>query len=523
LYFLLAAESSFLIGSRKEELVDKGSELRGDKVLGDHKCLFYKILYTISTLPLWLRPNIEKQHLHIVNFGNGSVIDGESTNESFGAGDRRLSVMVDEMGRMEPRIAQSIRETLSDVTNCVVYNSTHFYGKGHPFARLCTGGKVKVVKLPWYLNPVKKEGLYSSPDLNLVDIKDLEYYKTKRPDFNWNTTKASEIKKLTGVSFVADGSGKLRSPWYDREVARRDARDVAQNIDMNPAGSGDMFFDPAVINQHRQRFAKNPSWEGDIAYDVHRRYGLSGVRFELVGRQRLKWWGDLDAQLRPAQDVNYIIACDVAMGTGASNSVAKIYDVNNSKLIGMFVSASIPPEEFGEYVVALCRWSGGACGRPYLIWEATGPGRAFEARVAQLGYEFVYRDKGKRGWYSNKQLKYELLLGARVALANALKKDAKPALAVCDEDTLREYEDYVFTESGDIATSMSIDEDSGARMAHGDRVIPDGLYVLALKYQAKAAISQPAVQSLQWRWAQAERMKENNEEPWLIKSGENKW
>jgi hypothetical protein len=211
------------------------------------------------------------------------------------------------------------------------------------------------------------------------------------------------------------------------------------------------------------------------------------------------------------------------MGTGASNSVAKIYDVNNSKLIGMFVSASIPPEEFGEYVVALCRWSGGACGRPYLIWEATGPGRAFEARVAQLGYEFVYRDKGKRGWYSNKQLKYELLLGARVALANALKKDAKPALAVCDEDTLREYEDYVFTESGDIATSMSIDEDSGARMAHGDRVIPDGLYVLALKYQAKAAISQPAVQSLQWRWAQAERMKENNEEPWLIKSGENKW
>ena len=538
LYFLITTESGFLVGSRKEELVDKATEIRGTRVLGDHKCLFYKILYTIATLPIWMRPKIEKQHLHIVNLVNGSAIDGESTNESFGAGDRRLSVMIDEFGRIDPKIAQSIRETLSDTTNCVIYNSTHFYGRGHPFARLCTGGKVKVVKLPWYVNPVKNQGIYRSPDLNEVEIKDLDYYKNlygnviTQPIWKYSDLENSMILRYPEADFsmVADGSGRLRSPWYDREVARRDARDVAQNIDCNPIGAGDMFFDPDVIQLHRQRFACKPDSVGDITYDTHKRYGLCNIRFlPDGGRRRLSWWGELP-DARPIQRYNYVVSCDVAMGTGASNSVAKVYSVNESKLVGIFVSPFIAPEEFAEYVIALCRWVGGSSGRPYLIWEGTGPGQAFESRVVQLDYTFIYHErderaevrkkKTRRGWFSNREIKYDLLLGLRAALGNGLKKDMRPALIIPDEDTLREYEDYIFFENGDIGSTMTMDDASGAKQAHGDRVIPDGLYVLALGYQPKALMQEAehSVQSLAWRWKQSERQKEVSEEPWLLEA-----
>jgi len=537
LYFLIAGESGFLVGSRKEELVDKATEIRGSKVLGDHKCLFYKILYTIATLPLWLRPRIEKQHLHVVNLGNGSVIDGESTNESFGAGDRRLSVMIDEFGRIDPKIAQSIRETLSDTTNCVIYNSTHFYGRGHPFARLCTGGKVKVVKLPWHVNPVKNAGLYFSPDLNKVAIKDVDYYKSRFPliAFNSEVSRYSDLENSMFLRYpeaefgmVADGKGNLRSPWYDREVARRDRRDVAQNIDCSPVGAGDMFFDPEVISLQRQQFARKSDYLGDVVYETHKRYGLSDIRFlPDGGRRRLSWWGELP-DLRPVQRYNYVVSCDVAMGTGASNSVAKVYSVNESQLVGIFVSPFIAPEEFAEYVVALCHWVGGSSGRPYLIWEGTGPGQAFESRIVQLDYTFIYHErderaevrkkKTRRGWFSNREIKYDLLLGLRAALGNGLKKNLRPALIVPDEETLREYEDYVFFENGDINSTMTMDDTSGARLAHGDRVIPDGLYVLALTYQPKALVleAEQNVASLAWRWRQAEKVKETADEPWLL-------
>jgi len=144
LYWLLVPDSLFLVASRKEELV------------GNRNCLFYRFLYLNNTLPDWLKvKNALKTHLHYENPNNGSTIDGESTNPNLGAGLRALAVMLDEFGRVEHSVAQSIRETISDVTGCAIYNSTHWYGRGHPFAKLLYSGKLEVVELPWYKNPAK--------------------------------------------------------------------------------------------------------------------------------------------------------------------------------------------------------------------------------------------------------------------------------------------------------------------------------------------------------------------------------
>jgi hypothetical protein len=511
LYFTLVPESIFLVGSRVEELVDKA---------GNQKCLFWKLKYMLDKLPGCIKPTMIKTHLHLENPANGSAIEGESTNENFGAGSRALAVMLDEFGRVDAKIAQSIRETLSDTTECVIYNSTHFYGKGHPYAKLMRSGKVKVVTLGWEHNPAKNLGLYRSPALNIIEIKDVDFYRKKyigcfdeiEP---MQPVKLSELEKelLTypkahDLSFVADGgesnAGGWRSPWYDAECNRRDRRDVAQNIDRNPAGAGDNFFDDRVLERIRTDHIRAPKVAGEVEYELDAKKSPKLYNIKFVpegGKKRLKWWGDLQAG-RPIQHHNYIVGCDISLGMGVSNSTAGIYDVNTREEIGFFACPNTPPESFADQVVAICKWVGGAV-KPYLIWEANGPGGSFEKRVRWHGYDFVhsstderisYRPRNKKhGWYATRDSKYDMLLELRIALSEGLKtRPEYKSLKIYDEAGLSELSDYIFYENGQIGPSESLDDDAGARSAHGDRVIPKGLYVIALNEQPRAALKERA-------------------------------
>lgn len=531
LYWLLVPESMFLVGSRKEEFVDKS---------GDHKCLFYKFQYLAEKLPSSLRPMTEKTHLHYANLYNGSVIDGEATNPSMGAGDRRLSVLIDEFGRVDHSIAQSIRETLSDTTDCVIYNSTHFFGRGHPFWKLRASGKIKVHLLPWWKNPVKNAGLYKSPDLNVIELADADYYKNAYSVNLPSRFKLSEIEVVLlsegvspDISFVADGSNKWRSPFYDAEEKRRDPRDVAQNLDMNPMGAGDMFFDPQGCQRIRAEHIRKPDFTGEIRYKLNDKDRIRDIKFgENVGRNRFFWWGQLEAG-RPKQDHNYIVACDISLGTGASNSVAGVFDVNTHEQVGMFVCPNTPPESFADQVIAICLWCGGATKKAYLIWDGTGVGGSFDRRVWWHGYNFVYtrtderilyRPKSKtRGYHFSRESKLDLLTELRIALNEGLKKDSShhKAIILHDENTVREVEDYIFYENGDIGLSGSVDEPSGARAAHGDRVIACGLYVVALSEQPKAALKEKiklSEGSFGYRIYQRkiEAEKSRGSSPWII-------
>lgn len=510
LYFLVVPETSLLVGSRKEEYVDAGCQLNYDnaRVSGSPRSIFHKILYSFATGPLWLRPRIHKTHMHMENLENGSILDGESTNENFGAGDRRTAILLDEFGRVDHKLAQNIRESVADVSDCVIYNSTHFYGQGHPYAKLRFSGKLKVVLLPWYKNPEKKRGLYRSPALDEIEIADESFYQNNWPDTFPKRFVLSKIERelLTDTrddfpSFIADGGDKWRSPWYDREEARRDPRDVAQNIDMNPAGAGDNFFDHYVIQRIRTDLVREPEFVGEVEFDYTPRGRLQNVRWrENGGHKRLKWWGALPFD-RPRQDHNYIVACDIALGNGASNSVAKVYDVNKRECVGSFISSQLSPSTFCDHVIAICHWVGGSCGQPFLIWEANGPGTAFDNRRRNHQYSYVYvdanyklksRKKSKKpGWYSTGDSKYNGLLQLREALFESIKTDKLGLYLVThDEDTVAEYEDYIVYDNGDIGLSGCVEDTAGARKAHGDTVIPDLMALYAMREQPKAATMQ---------------------------------
>ena len=518
LSWLLDPESQFLVGSRKAEFVDKGVEVKEGRISGDHKCLFHKILYGIVNLPNWIRPPLYKTYMHVENELNGAVIDGESTNENFGAGDRRTSVLVDEHGRCDYRIAQALTENLSDVTKCVIYNSTHFYGISHPYNKLLTSGKIKVMVLPWDKNPVKNYGLYRSPDLNIIEIKDINYYRKKYPKcfdniesmipFRLSELEVDLISKglQPDISFIADGGlkneGGWRSPWYDKEEERRlTRRDMAQNVDRSPMGSGDMFFDAGTLRKIRTETMKPANYVGEVLYKFNKNGKIDNPKFrENAGKKRLKWWGKL-INGRPEQKHNYIVACDISGGTGASNSVAQIYDVNTREQVGEWTCPNTPPESFAEQTIAICKWVGGAAKKAYLIWEANGPGGSFENRIIWHGYNFVYtrkdergkirKQKNSRGWWSGRTQKFDLLLELDIAMAEGLRTNPKHrAIIVRSEDSLKELEGYITAENNSIIPGQCIDDSAGARAAHGDRIIPLALIILALTEQPKAALKQ---------------------------------
>lgn len=522
-HFLLDPESQFLVGSRKAEFVDKGVELVEGRLIGLHKSLMHKLCYAVTTLPKWMQPNLLKTYMLLQNMDNSSVISGEATNENFGAGDRQGAVLVDEYGRIDHNMALNINDSIHDTSPCVIFNSTHFWGVEHPYNQLINQkfGTVKVIVMPWSQNPTKNKGLYLSPEYDVVEIKDIDYYRKEIPEVfdgiePMTSFKVSDLrrkhadqpwfKKLEKIEFIADGGdsneGGWRSLWYDHVRRTRRDRDVACNIDRRPRGSGSSVFTTATLHRIEQKCLYLPRFKGDVIVGRDKEFRVRSGKIVQGGVGRLRWWKGLENG-RPRQDHNYIVGCDIGLGRGASNSVASIVDVNTSEEVGKWICPNTAPESFADTVIALCKWIGGKTKEPYLIWESNGPGVIFESRVVANQYNFLYvrrdekakrkKKKNKLGWNSSKGqdgTKYMLMMDLDVALKEGLEdKPMRKFIKMFDVQNIREMETYLFNGAGTPHPARTIaDEDTDASAAHGDRVIALGLCVLALEYQPRAAI-----------------------------------
>ncbi len=507
--WLLMPDTTLLIASRKEEYVWKK---------GNPDTLYWKLIYMHKNLPLWVQPPLrqgrELSERHMLNPVTNAVIDGESTNADLGAGGRRQSVFCDEFSRVNPPDAESIAETISDTTPCRIFASTPT-SRGHPFGKLRFSTKIPVFTMAWYRHPWKKRGLYRSPDINTVIILDIEYYQQRWPEVfnqykNEEPIKYSDLEKQMlftviksvdkfKLGFVADGNDKLRSPWYDREDKRRTPRDRATNIDIDYVGSGDMVFTADVLRRMIEEGCRPPDVEGELKYRVFTDEILDVKLERQTGRNRFKWWGPL-AGSRPPQHHNYIVGCDISMGTGQSNSVASIYDCDTHIKCGRWTCPNTSPTHFAELAVALGKWVGGSTGKAFLIWESNGPGQIFAQRVNELGYDFIYRTREEKipsrrrkrtpGWYSSGDNKLNMLSGYDAALDAHFKRGMETkAFFNPDVQALREAEDYIFYPSGKGTGPSSCQADEGgAKAAHGDIVIADGLCCLARWDQPRASI-----------------------------------
>jgi hypothetical protein len=441
---------------------------------------------------------------------NNSRITGETTNESFSAGSRSTAILLDEFGRVDYSVAESIDGSVHDVSGCVIYSSTHWLGQNHMFNRALEKYSTTNISLMWYDNPTENMGLYETPEPGQIRVLDLPYYQKRCPDVfakveSGDVLVYDDIKHRLppDVKFIADGlkgvPSPYRAPWFDKEEEKRkgNKRDFVCNVCGTALGASDTPFDHGVLTEIKKRYVRRPDYKGELLYDLDRSDRI--VEDSMVfcpgrGSKRLSWWGDLPFD-RPDQRHNYVIACDPSYGLGSANSASVIVDVNTREQVGAWADANTKPEEFADQMVALAYWIGGIA-PCYLIWESTGGcGSMFEQRVTFQGYANVYTQRredsktrkktNKFGWNATGKTKDALLGELGIALSGGLAGITEyKALIIRDKYLYEELCDYIFREKGTGAVaSKKADLSTGALERHGDRVIAAGLCVLAYKEQ----------------------------------------
>lgn len=495
---------SFLMGSRVEDYVDKAD---------NPKSLFWKIDFFQRNLPPWLMPpgfsyTEHRRKMHLLNPVNGNVIDGESTTKNFGRGDRRTGIFCDEFAAIEE--GNAVLASTRDVTRSRLFNSTP-QGINNAHYDLHQTD-IKVLRFHWTDHPGKSKGLYrTADDGSLLILDKAGYPEDYQP--------------------ILDG--KIRSPRYDEECKRASPREMAQEWEIDYLGSGQQFFLAGAVQESIRKFARPPMLIGDLEYDSVTAEPI-GFREDLQGRLRL--WFLLDKDGNPPRDHKKVVGCDVAAGTGASNSAGCGYDaVTNEKLLE-YVNPYIRPEEFAKQMIAIARWLGveeeiiNAHGErvktltgAYLVWESNGPGRQFGSRVMDLRYGNIYYRKreeaiGKKvsqipGWAATKETKLTLLGDYRAAVEKGqCVNRSKEALEECLE--------YIFDPQGGVSHSRegNAEDPSGAKANHGDRVTADALAWRGMsERKSKPKLPKPEVPigSLAWRIEQrkATKLKLNRELP----------
>ncbi len=266
---------SALLASRKDDLVD---------TRGDPDSLFEKLRFNLRRQPQFMLPRgfdwgrHDKSKL-LINPSNGSTITGESTTGDVGRGARKNCVFVDEAAAISPAEQEKIDASTADTSPCRIWGSTP-RGDTNTFHRKCHSDSTRRFDVHWSRHPTKSEQLY----------QEIEF---------------------TGGRVVP---GRLRSPWYDREIIRRDWPGwmVAQELDISFSGSTATIFDANVLIAWKQ------SKPAAIAarWPEHRRDGESALYI----------------YEEPVKGEQYIVACDPAGSEPVSGSHVGIHVIKVSTM-----------------------------------------------------------------------------------------------------------------------------------------------------------------------------------------------
>lgn len=434
---------SFLLVSRKEELVDK---------TGDPKALMWKIDFIHKNLPGWLMPTIGRSNLHFFSYDTASTIDGEATTGEVGRGDYRTAIFMDEFAAVKP-IADGYRALASTQgsTRCRIFNSTT-QGPGNAYYDQKKKGTPRI-SLHWPLHPIYSEGLTTGAD------------------------------------------GKPTSPWYEGECVRSAHPSlIARELDMDDEGAEDNFFETKILNDH-MRHTCEPYVEGELIFDPDT---FEPTEFIERTGGRLRLWVELTDDFGPPHS-DYVVGIDVSAGTGSSNSTAVVGDKKTGHQVAEFVDNQMPPEKFADFSVALAKWFKTSTRRDdvpeegaYVVWENNGPaGKIFSRRIMDSGYRHFYSKQREDtlskkgtdapGWVTTRTTKALLLGDLRIALRDNL-------FIVRSSRLLNECRMYVYSGAGgDIIHAKSRFtglEPSGAGESHGDIVIGGGLAWQGMKSTA---------------------------------------
>jgi len=240
--------------------------------------------------------------------------------------------------------------------------------------------------------------------------------------------------------------------------------------------------------------------------------------FELNPKGKLYLWFNMEGasglltDRKFFQGKRFAIGADVSMGTGASNSVASVLDLDTGRKVAVWRDAWTEAGKFTDTVIALAKWANGA----KLIWDSSGPaGRMFSMRVVEHSYTNVYyrvdeekfrqRISSNPGYFLNPSDKAVLLRDYREALEKRIFLNPS-------EWGMKETLQFVVKEGGVVEHSQALNsqDPSGNGAAHGDEVIADALCSRLRSIKAgtiESTLKDAPWMSPQWRFEQEEKHK----------------
>ena len=175
LYRFLLFDEDFLVGSRKEDLVD---------TIGNINTLFERLRYMIKTMPQWIveycRFDIRDSGYMKIYKQGGAAITGESMNANFSRQGRYKAILLDEFAFCEN--AEPVWMGTGDSSPCKIVVSTP-YGNTNKFARLRKSGQIEISTLHWKLHP-NKDGVWYAKEC----AKRTEQAIAQELDINYNVS-----------------------------------------------------------------------------------------------------------------------------------------------------------------------------------------------------------------------------------------------------------------------------------------------------------------------------------------------
>lgn len=453
---LFLPNTTYLVASRKEEEVEKTRQDQtpgSNVVAGDPDTLFWKLDCLLHFLPTWMVPPLIRTIRHIQNVGNGSAIDGESTNADLSRGGRKLIIAIDEAAAVDE--LRAIEQAAMDACVSLWYISTPKQGAW--YSECVMSGRFTVLTLGWWDHP----------------------------------DKGGEGRKWV---YDADcGRMVVHGPFRQREKTKRDPRDLAQNVDIDHTSAGRGVFDLGVLVRHKALFSRPP----DRVLRFRAKGATPAERRQIVRKRQVKsilveqsrdpstsgwhWWGALErcpdtGKMRPIQTHLYGMGIDLSDGTGASNSVSAVIDYTLGQVVGELASAQLSPARFAYECALAAAWIGGE--RLVLQTHENNGGRGQQfAKVALNLESWLYLDHEQGTLLKTRESKIAAygFTTNNVSKASALLelREAYHSGALTDPSgrAIDEAKSYIRFDNGSIGPARLEEESADALATHGDRVI----------------------------------------------------
>jgi hypothetical protein len=450
---------------------------------GDMDSLFGKMDWLIERLPVWMVGVKNKDWMR--NYGNHyyARTDGETAMTGYActgdvaSGGRATVFGLDEHAKHPRGPDREAMAATQPISRCRLFISTP-KGKNGAYYEIVHDDTIEepVLYLSWRDNPTQNRGLYRIVKGNPVAV-DEEKYGPLFPEYldheQWKRLK--ERLSERGYDLT---SGETRSRWYDQECLRPGANPVliAQEYDMKFGAEGAQYFAEQLVNRLKNGVRRPLVGEFHVNPE-----SLTG-KWSNNPDGRFKLWCELDIRGNPPMG-EYIVGCDVCAGTGGSltsNSAISVFNRRTGRKVASFASPSVLPYDLGEIAIALCRWFVNYKGDPaFLIWEDNGHGAELKVRVERSDFQHYYRrtpknaplhaaDTKQGGYFTTKR---SLLLGPyREALLEGYYDNP-------EYEAVEELLQYQMGPDGEPYHTGEKDKEdpSGAKGAHGDRVVADAL------------------------------------------------